>query len=672
MSILNKDKLSSFIRGGDTLAHRLNLFLKNGTRTVVIFGSVAFFVWALLITMIGSPKQRDLIYLNFTSKAANTVFLGKVVKLNLSVRNDAGNVVYSKPHVSAREVAMAVSDEYAKSASLLFWLSGLIAIIFGSTAVGVAIYFQIKYGKEVAEDKFIRGQQIVAPDELKSIIKEACENDPEGKLGGLSNFKLGGVPIPVNMMTRGISLVGSMGGGKSQAMGELLDVASSLKMKMVVYDEAGEFVSHFFRPGIDYILNPLDARHAPWQLFNDLFKDWDYVQMASYFVESPKGEDSNKMFNEGAAQLIADVSRIVHTGKVGPVTMKNIYNIIVKSSLKDLADLLRKYNVASVGNINEENVRTSESYRTTATAAIRFWEYLPEPKSKSEFFSIRKWVHEGPSDSRLFLTSRGDMSTILKPYLNMWLKLFLQAAKTREIRHSGHPDIFLSLDELASLGDVGEPLDEVLTRGRKYGIITAVGLQNLSQADDAFGEHKAETMLSNLRNRMYFAVDNYKSAERLADILGKEDVEEKSEGTSYGVEANRDGLNISSKRTERHVVFPTELTKLPDLTAYVRIAGDFPIAKSTQIYKSRQAYQAGFVDRPELNINVDRDGFVEVPPLPEESKEKPKVKEGKSSSETKKDDGNQPNAVAVEDPSKNAPAVDDTFDRQQDQDWLSL
>ncbi|MBM2886480.1 type IV secretion system DNA-binding domain-containing protein [Chromobacterium phragmitis] len=671
MSILNKDKLSSFIRGGDTLAHRLNLFLKNGTRTVVIFGSVTFFVWALLIAMIGSPKQRDLIYLNFTSKAANTVFLGKVVKLNLSVRNDAGNVVYSKPHVSAREVAMAVSDEYAKSASLLFWFSGLIAIIFGSTAVGVAIYFQIKYGKEVAEDNFIRGQQIVEPEELNNNIKEWCDKNP-AVTGGVSKFSLGGVFIPVSMLTRGISLVGSMGGGKSQAMGSLLDVASELKMKMVVYDEAGEFVSHFYRPGRDVILNPLDVRHAEWQIFNDLFKKWDYYQMASYFVESPKEEDSNKMFNEGAVQLIADVTKIVHTGQVGPVTMKNVYNLIVKSSLKDLADLLRKYNVTSVGNINEENVRTSESYRTTATSAVRFWEYLPEPKAGNDGFSIRKWVHESESDSRLFLTSREDMREILKPYLNMWLKLVLLAAMTRSVRHRGHPDLFLSLDELASLGNVGDPLETVLTRGRKYGIVTAVGLQNLAQADDAFGESKTETMLSNLRNRMYFAVDNYKSAERLADILGKEDVEEKSEGTSYGVEANRDGLNISSKRTDRHVVTPTELTKRSDLNAYVRIAGDFPITKTIQAHKERPAHQPAFVERPGLNIEDQVENLVEVPPLPEETKKKPKVEGGKSSSKTKKDDGNQPNAVAVEDPSKNAPAVDDTFDRQQDQDWLSL
>lgn len=669
MSIINKDWLSSFIRGGDTLAQRIGLFLKNCIRTAAVFVPLTFFIWISLIATVGSPKQRDLIYLNLVSKAANAAFLGKVLKINLTVRNDNGLVVYSKPHMPAREVAFAVSDEYTKSASLLFWFSGLLSFALGSAVIGVLIYFQAKYGKWVAEDKFIRGQQIVEPEELNNIIKEWCNERPE-VTGGVSKFSLGGVFIPVSMLTRGISLVGSMGGGKSQAMGSLLDVASELKMKMVVYDEAGEFVSHFYRPGRDVILNPLDVRHAEWQIFNDLFKKWDYYQMASYFVESPKDEDSNKMFNEGAVQLIADVTKIVHTGQVGPVTMKNVYNLIVKSSLKDLADLLRKYNVTSVGNINEENVRTSESYRTTATSAVRFWEYLPEPKSGSDGFSIRKWVHESDSDSRLFLTSREDMREILKPYLNMWLKLVLLAAMTRPVRHRGHPDLFLSLDELASLGNVGDPLETVLTRGRKYGIVTAVGLQNLAQADDAFGESKTETMLSNLRNRMYFAVDNYKSAERLADILGKEDVEEKSEGTSYGVEANRDGLNISSKRTDRHVVTPTELTKRSDLNAYVRIAGDFPITKSVQVHKERQAHQPAFVERPGLNIEDQVEDIVEVPPLPDGADKNPKGKGGETSSKTKKDDGNQPNAVA--DQSKSAPAVDDTFDRQQDQDWLSL
>lgn len=61
--------------------------------------------------------------------------------------------------------------------------------------------------------------------------------------------------------------------------------------------------------------------------------------------------------------------------------------------------------------------------------------------------------------------------------------------------------------------------------------------------------------------------------------LGLQEVSEAIENISYGAHQMRDGVSLNDQRREKPVVNPDKLMKLPDLEAYLKVPGDYPVAK---------------------------------------------------------------------------------------------
>src|SRR5438067_4164141 len=74
------------------------------------------------------------------------------------------------------------------------------------------------------------------------------------------------LPVPREEETEGILLLGDPGTGKTQVIQQFLaQIAERNPPEAVVcYDPAGEFITNYFQPGQDVVLNPLDARCPYW------------------------------------------------------------------------------------------------------------------------------------------------------------------------------------------------------------------------------------------------------------------------------------------------------------------------------------------------------------------------------------------------------------------------
>src|SRR6266436_5689677 len=74
------------------------------------------------------------------------------------------------------------------------------------------------------------------------------------------------LPVPREEETEGFLLLGDPGTGKTQVIQEFLaQIAERNPPEAVVcYDPAGEFITNYFKPGQDIVLNPLDARCPYW------------------------------------------------------------------------------------------------------------------------------------------------------------------------------------------------------------------------------------------------------------------------------------------------------------------------------------------------------------------------------------------------------------------------
>ncbi|MGH2028222.1 type IV secretion system DNA-binding domain-containing protein, partial [Acinetobacter baumannii] len=106
----------------------------------------------------------------------------------------------------------------------------------------------------------------------------------------------------------------------------------------------------------------------------------------------------------------------------------------------------------------------------------------------------------------------------------------------------------------------------------------------IPQLEEKYGEKIARSIISALQTKVFYRVNENETAKRMSEILGQMEVAEKNMSRSMGVNDSRDGDSFITQRRERFIVLPSEIMKLPDLTGYLRVPGDYPVTKITQKY----------------------------------------------------------------------------------------
>lgn len=571
-----KGLLTKFSTGGDLFAHRVQLLFVNTMRLFLV-GMVIFALgsWLMIYAWVSKYEW----YVFCKTVFARLLVLAHWPEFSLHfVPHEGGQAINTTAAALAKY--LLETAELAGNFHHVIWYFGIAACIAIAAMIGLIVFY-VRYGHAAHSDSFLRGQVLV---DAKVLAKQVKNPSP---------IKIAGVAIPLDLLPRNILAVGSMGTGKTQVIDQIIEDARRWKKKMVIYDKTGEFTQSFFRPGIDVLLSPMDARCADWSLFTDLRKISDTAMVSTFFV--PENKHSNDpIWDNAARMLLEDLITIVRNDGG---SMSDIKHIITQYPLEELSGLFKRHNAASSGTINPENAKGSESVRLTLISqpAVRFFSFFDKTDAS---FSIREFIRRD-DDACLFLVSSSTQHHVAKPFISAWLELAL--AEAMSMPPSTDIRLMFILDELASLSRL-KALDIAFTEARKYGIVSAVGIQNLSQLDEIYGEDLTRVFVANLQNKLVLRTEEESSARRMADTLGKEEVEEINESQSFGVAASRDGTHLGGKRAERHLVTPSEIMVLPDMTGYLKIAGSHPIAKVSFEYKARPAHVEGYIEREGLNL----------------------------------------------------------------------
>lgn len=568
--------LEDFITGGNLVFNRFLFLANNALHISLVAGTVFSILFVTLVHFFTNAYQWYAFKRLAIAYFWKTIFLPGF-PMNFTMPD--GHPMHSK--------AWELVDLFSRNQELHHYVMkidflAVISFLFAGSLVPAAIYLYREIGEKALEDDFLGGQEIVSAEDLAASIK-----DP-------SPIKIGEVPIPKPMLARNLIAVGNMGTGKSQLISHLIFDVRKWGKKMVIYDPSGEFTSRFFRDGIDIILNPLDARCADWSIFADVKEITDPALVSRFFVPENK-KSSDPIWDNAARMLFEDLLNIVHS-RGG--TMADLRRMITRVSLEDLFKILSDNDASSVGVINPKNERGSESVRLTLTSqpAVRFFDFF---NNRSAAFSVREFMNRD-DDACLFLTSSAVQHEMIRPFLSIWISLALAELMRAEPLHDNIRAFFI-LDELASLGKM-DSLETALTQARKYGIVTVGGIQNLSQLDEIFGEHLTKAYVSNYGTKYILRVEEESSAKRLSQTLGEEDIDEKSESESFGATEGKDGLNLGSKREDRALVKYSTIMRLPDLTGFLKVAGNHPVAQVSIKFKKWDSIVPGYIPRDGLDL----------------------------------------------------------------------
>lgn len=374
-----------------------------------------------------------------------------------------------------------------------------------------------------------------------------------------SVLTIGGVPLARSQEALHLLLAGSTGTGKTTAVAELLDGITDRGDRCVIVDPNGSYLSQFHEPG-DQVLNLFDRRSPGWSPFNEVAKPYDFDKIARSIV--PDGNGSDAAWHFYAQGLIAEVMRaLLREGRGTTAALLEALTVWPAEQLHRLV-----VGTAMAGLFDPDAARALASTRFILASHLKPYQDL-QPGD----FSLRDWVHGGRG--RLFITWREDMSASLAPLIAAWVDVVCTA--TLSLPPDPERRLWLLLDELPSIGKVNS-LESALTKGRKHGLCCVAGVQSTAQLERLYGRESSVVLRSCFRNFAAFAVAKADpdTAETFSKALGEREVDRAQQSQSRG--ASGASQSVSVRRVRERVVLPSELAELPDLTAYLCLAGAQP------------------------------------------------------------------------------------------------
>jgi type IV secretory pathway TraG/TraD family ATPase VirD4 len=213
--------------------------------------------------------------------------------------------------------------------------------------------------------------------------------------------------------------------------------------------------------------------------------------------------------------------------------------------------------------------------------------YNTEP---SQSFSIRKWLHNDQHDSILFITSQSYLDAELAPLQTTWFEIAISGILAQ---NNNDRKTWVIIDELASLNAI-PVLHQGLSRARSYGGCFVLGLQNIAQLEEVYGQKIAQDISSECNTRCIFRSNDPNTAKWLADNIGQTETTEYKEGVSYGAHAIRDGVSVNKVENIKNLVLPSEILNLKDLCLLLKMT-HYSVVKTQIEYQTRPKLQQPFV-----------------------------------------------------------------------------
>ena len=366
---------------------------------------------------------------------------------------------------------------------------------------------------------------------------------------------IGGVPIPRESEPSHFLLAGAPGIGKSTIIAGMLDVVRNRNERACVYDPAGEFVSQFYREG-DIILNPLDARSAPWTPWADAKNQSDYERIAAGLIPE---DEKQPFFAQSARALLVT---ILSEAK----SIQDLVRYIMSASNKDLISMVEKHGlIGLVG--SEQTFSNSRASMTAPTTSLR---YLHDPKPGELPFSINEWVADEQRNRGrwIFLTSREDQQATLRPLLSLFIDTFVTGVMMLPPDYDRR--IWLFVDETHSLQKMPK-LATAMARGRKYGICEVIGFQNVAQPRETYGRDGAEALLGLPQTIFLGRLPDPDTSKWASGVIAERHIIRGVEGESTS--ANGGGESTTYQHSTEAAIMPAQIQTLPNMEGILRYMG---------------------------------------------------------------------------------------------------
>lgn len=395
------------------------------------------------------------------------------------------------------------------------------------------------------------------------------------------------VPFDYDLLSKHILLLGSTGTGKTNAFQRVI---SQLGQKlsdddvMIIFDAKGDFYRGFYRQGDVVIGNDKSATGKDgldyWNIFNEINRGERLIESVieiskSLFAEAC--EKTNQIFFPNAAKdmFMACVLHFVRSIPLAQQTNENLLKYIYTSTSADLRRMLESYDDlrALVSYISNDDSAQTQGVLSELQQLVR--EIFIGNFAKTGTLSLKNLVRE-KGGIRVFVEYDLSIGKMLTPAYSLMFDMAIKEALGRS-RSEGN--VYFIVDEFKLLPNLSH-IDDAVNFGRSLGIKFMIGVQNVEQIYDNYGEERARSILSGFSTNICFRVNDAKSREYIQGLFGKNQKVE-----SY-IPTNQSRGMVEAQR-EANVVEDWDVLRLKTGEAIIGLPGCEPFVFQFDRYKER-------------------------------------------------------------------------------------
>ncbi|MBV1929936.1 MAG: type IV secretion system DNA-binding domain-containing protein [Gammaproteobacteria bacterium] len=479
----------------------------------------------------------------------------------------------------------ALKNALAHSLKIALIAGGFAFVVGGLSTFYFVVYFRRTHKGHKGKKSRLRGAEFLDSEEFKKIIEDE-------EMG--SSYPLGDLSILEDVVRQHLYISGDTGKGKTQLLMDLLSVIRGKNEKAIILDKNGELMSHFYNPKTDYVLGAFDDRSENWTPFLEGIEELDCERMARSFVPSSSTSGKDDHWPESAVTVFTELlyrasrkgesqagideilTTLLESTKMVETNLLGQKRVVVKRGITELV----KGSLASLV-VDPDAPEHASSVIASIIPKIRSIRYLRGLEKRRDF-SIREWVKNDEDKGWLFIRVTEEQLDVVAPLISVWFDTAIKAALSLD--KSDERVIWNVIDELQSLGKINT-LKKALAEGRKHGLRNLLGFTSVNELFALYGEHTATAMLSQCSTKLVFTTDEPKAAKWNAELLGMEEVVTENESANFG---SKDSYGVSEHRSDKFIVMPSEIQRLPKFAAYLKFSGNYPTTKISTAYTQRE------------------------------------------------------------------------------------
>lgn len=335
------------------------------------------------------------------------------------------------------------------------------------------------------------------------------------------------VPLDEELMGRHIMFLGGIGTGKTnaffQVMGQLRQNITSNDVT-IIFDTKGDFYKEFYRPG-DVVISNDDTATGPngvnyWNIFNEIEYDEHMEENINEITKtlfSSRIEKTNQPFFPNAAKdiLSAVLHHLCSSRESSSADNEQLRSFLDRSPTGEIREMLNQYDNmrAMISYISDDESAQTQGVMSELLQLVR--EIFIGNFKKRGTLSIRELVRQ-KRGRFIFIEYDLGIGNLLSPIYSL---LFDLAIKESLCRKKSKGNVYFITDEFSLLPDL-QHVDDAVNFGRSLGVKFMIGIQNVDQIYEAYGEHRARSILSGFLTSVAFRVNDEASRKFIKSLHG--------------------------------------------------------------------------------------------------------------------------------------------------------